>query len=197
MRDWLNILKILRMYETEENNKGEVMSESKCIKCGNDPTKKVYAICKGCKEYETPPADELGELIEMCNKAIGWQESWTDYKSASAVKLLAKRVRDQKNKHDHYAQGLGATSKEIYSLKDRLDKLEKWQNTLNYHEASPDQTNPQARNPLTREEIGIILSLINVYSFKDRVTDQKMKDKLTSYLEEVKPDDDTDHWRGR
>ena len=95
----------------------------------------------------------MESLIELCKN--DWQKLTGPTTIANSIRILAERVRALEG-----ALLNGETNIPIQVINDTA----------------------QAKNPLSREEIKIILSLMNVCTFKDRITDQKIIKKLEGYV---------------
>jgi hypothetical protein len=102
----------------------------------------------------TPPTDELERLIEECGNGITKGSGF----NLSAIRLLAERVRGLENKLS--VKLLDNTLARVADLTGRLEKLEEtyfMEHNISNRVTTPEQTNPQARNPLTREDIEIAI----------------------------------------
>ena len=175
--------------------------EDMCIKqrgekgtyiCTDPDHRKVCFYGDKYKANPTPPADELGKLIEKLRMAT----EVNPMASQKALLLLAERVRDlSKSVFDMQKEEIS-----ISDLESRLAKVEEWQTDMSHFpESAPVSTNPQSLNPLSREEILKLQELIawlNIDSDEKIKFHRELKSKIESYLK-AKPDNDPDHWRGR
>ena len=130
-----------------------------------------------------PQPDELGKLIEEVS-----QFTWPTHASlvAYAIKILAERVSQQQNVNNMQAANNREVYNRAYVLEDRIKKLEERESRCHGDPESGDPAdinqNPQANNPLTKEEILAILTYAPEWECDDRTCNQAVA-KLYSYLE--------------
>ena len=133
-----------------------------------------------------PQPDELGKLIEEVS-----QFTWPTHASlvAYAIKILAERVSQQQNVNNMQAANNREVYNRAYVLEDRIKKLEEHESRCHGDPESGDPAdinqNPQANNPLTKEEISILVSWFDVLmeKYAHYYIDRAIKLKLESYLE--------------
>ena len=107
----------------------------------------------------------------------------------NSIKILAERVSQQQNVNNMQAANNREVYNRAYVLEDRIKKLEEHKSRCHGDPESGDPAdinqNPQANNPLTKEEISILVSWFDVLmeKYAHYYIDRAIKLKLESYLE--------------
>ena len=139
-----------------------------------------------CEHDHKPQPDELGKLIELCNERLSSEGAMADISFLNSIKILAERVSQQQNVNNMQAANNREVYNRAYVLEDRIKKLEERESRCHGDPESGDPAdinqNPQANNPLTKEEILAILTYAPEWECDDRTCNQAVA-KLYSYLE--------------
>ena len=164
-------------------------------KCGEQ------VICKICGRSaeeiigsETPPTDELERLIEKCNKFLATEDlrMWDAPAVVMVIKLLAERItgldKQVKIGFDFTKEIIVKQNDRIVALENELDKAKNHIQIMNSQYVTLDnKPNPQALNPLTREEIILLIDTINELARKSGLiypNNIELRAKFESYLGE-------------
>ena len=143
------------------------------------------AILTQAEKERYGETDELAEILKTdCN--------WDCGDSLRACRIIADRVNGQKSINSMQAANNREVYNRAYVLEDRIKKLEEHESRCHGDPESGDPAdinqNPQANNPLTKEEIEANLCAIEYYisHFLCGISTSNLlsaKNKLNSYLE--------------
>jgi hypothetical protein len=161
------------------------MGYQACDICSKDITNdEQFYLCRECWDKEHlkspsfPQPDELGKLIELCNERLSSEGAMADTSFLNSIKILAMQAANNREVYNR-----------AYVLEDRIKKLEEHESRCHGEHKSGDPAdinpNPQANNPLTKEEISILVSWFDVLmeKYAHYYIDRAIKLKLESYLE--------------